>query len=133
MSALFPWQVPAKTCPNLRAWLAATNGLWKTGRCDGADYLAVLLLGLQEAFAADTLLAAQAFLVARIAYAVLYHAGLSWIRAASWMIGVPGIRPNNPGGNVAATAGGPTGPPPRRAVQIRTTHRGRDSLTLSGE
>ena len=48
---------------------------------------AILILQAQGGFTANTLLAAQAFLVARIAYPVIYMAGTPWLRTGVWMIG----------------------------------------------
>jgi len=50
---------------------------------------AVLLLAVQEAFTPTTLLAAQIFLVARIAYVPIYVLGISvpFLRTLVWMAG----------------------------------------------
>ena len=48
---------------------------------------AVLVLNAQGAFSATTLLAAQVFLVARILYAVVYAAGIPWLRTLVWLAG----------------------------------------------
>jgi len=49
---------------------------------------AILLLAVQDKFTAATLLAAQIFLLARIAFVVLYLAGLSYVRTAVWIAGI---------------------------------------------
>ncbi|MEZ5887597.1 MAG: MAPEG family protein [Paracoccaceae bacterium] len=48
---------------------------------------AVLLVQARGAFTPDTLLAARAFLLARLAYAVLYPLGLPWLRTLAWLVG----------------------------------------------
>ncbi|MCP5072500.1 MAG: MAPEG family protein [Rhodobacteraceae bacterium] len=48
---------------------------------------AVLLLAVKDAFTANTLLASQAFLIARIAYAPAYWLGIPWARTAIWAVG----------------------------------------------
>lgn len=48
---------------------------------------AIFLLEAKGAFTATTLLVAQAFLVARAAYVVVYLAGIPWLRTGIWMIG----------------------------------------------
>ena len=45
---------------------------------------AVLALHAQGAFTATTLLAAQAFLAARVAYVLVYAAGTAWVRTLVW-------------------------------------------------
>jgi len=47
---------------------------------------AVLILAVQNAFTATTLLAAQAFLIARVIYVVVYLTGIPWIRTLSWTV-----------------------------------------------
>ena len=49
---------------------------------------AILILAAQNAFSATTLLAAQIFLVARVVYAVVYLAGIPWIRTLSFVAGL---------------------------------------------
>ncbi len=48
---------------------------------------AVLILVLLEKTGGGTLLAAQVFLIARLAYAVLYPAGTPWARTGVWALG----------------------------------------------
>jgi uncharacterized MAPEG superfamily protein len=48
---------------------------------------AILLLQAQSGFTAGTLLAAQIFLLARIAYVVLYLAAVPWLRSVVWGAG----------------------------------------------
>ena len=48
---------------------------------------AVLVLAVKDAFSGTTLLAAQAFLVARVIYVVLYYMGIPWLRTLIWMVG----------------------------------------------
>ena len=48
---------------------------------------AVLVLNATSGFTASTLLAAQIFLIARIAFVVLYLAGISYARTGVWMAG----------------------------------------------
>ncbi|MGR3631492.1 MAG: MAPEG family protein [Limimaricola soesokkakensis] len=48
---------------------------------------AVLILAVREGFGGGTLLAAQVFLIARLAYALLYPAGIPWARTAVWGLG----------------------------------------------
>ncbi|MGR3463470.1 MAPEG family protein [Limimaricola sp.] len=48
---------------------------------------AVLVLAAREGFGGGTLLAAQVFLIARAAYALLYPAGIPWARTAVWSLG----------------------------------------------
>lgn len=48
---------------------------------------AVLILAAREGFGGGTLLAAQVFLIARLAYALLYPAGIPWARTAVWGLG----------------------------------------------
>lgn len=46
---------------------------------------AVLILQAKGGFTPTTLLAAQVFLVARIAYVVVYAAGIPWVRTLVWL------------------------------------------------
>jgi uncharacterized MAPEG superfamily protein len=48
---------------------------------------AVLILAAREGFGGGTLLATQVFLIARLAYALLYPAGIPWARTAVWALG----------------------------------------------
>lgn len=48
---------------------------------------AVLILQARGAFTPSTLLAAQLFLGCRLVYALVYAAGLPWIRTLSWLGG----------------------------------------------
>jgi len=48
---------------------------------------AVLLLSAKGGLSASSLLAAQVFLVARIAYVVVYVAGTPWLRSLLWIAG----------------------------------------------
>ena len=48
---------------------------------------AVLLLHATSGFTPTTLLAAQAFLVARVAFVALYLLGIPYARTAVWMVG----------------------------------------------
>ncbi|SDE33794.1 MAPEG family protein [Limimaricola pyoseonensis] len=48
---------------------------------------AVLILAERGALTGGTLLAAQVFLLARLAYAVLYPAGIPWARTGVWSLG----------------------------------------------
>ena len=48
---------------------------------------AILILAAREGFGGGTLLAAQVFLIARLAYALLYPAGIPWARTAVWGLG----------------------------------------------
>lgn len=48
---------------------------------------AVLIVTLRDASSAESLLAAQGFLVARILYVPLYAFGVSGLRTATWMVG----------------------------------------------
>ena len=48
---------------------------------------AVLMLSAQGAFTANTLLAAQIFLIARILYPIVYVMGTAWIRTLLWTAG----------------------------------------------
>lgn len=48
---------------------------------------AVLAIHVKDASTGMTLLAAQAFLIARIAYVLLYLAGIPWLRTAVWVVG----------------------------------------------
>jgi uncharacterized MAPEG superfamily protein len=47
----------------------------------------VLILAAREGFGGGTLLATQVFLIARLAYALLYPAGIPWARTAVWALG----------------------------------------------
>jgi len=47
---------------------------------------AVLILQMQGLTTANTLLAAQTFLVARVIYVGLYAAGVAWLRTIVWII-----------------------------------------------
>ncbi len=47
---------------------------------------AVLLLQANAGFTASTLLAAQVFLIMRLAYAVLYPLGTPWLRTGVWVV-----------------------------------------------
>jgi uncharacterized MAPEG superfamily protein len=49
---------------------------------------AVLLVHLQAASSGSTLLAAQAFLVARIVYVPVYAAGVPGVRTGIWLVGL---------------------------------------------
>jgi uncharacterized MAPEG superfamily protein len=48
---------------------------------------AVLILAAKGGFTPGTLLAAQAFLLARIVYVLVYAAGIPWIRTLAWLVG----------------------------------------------
>jgi len=49
---------------------------------------AILILDAQGAFTPSTLLAAQVFLGARIAFSVIYAIGIPWLRTGVWGIGL---------------------------------------------
>ncbi len=51
---------------------------------------AVLILNAKGLTTPTTLLIAQAFLIARIIYVVVYAAGLPWIRTIVWLVGFGG-------------------------------------------
>jgi uncharacterized MAPEG superfamily protein len=53
-----------------------------------AVVLAVVVTGTTNA---TTLLGAQLFFWARIAYAVCYIGGLPWLRTASWLVSIAGV------------------------------------------
>lgn len=48
---------------------------------------AVLILAQKDAFTANSLLACQAFLIARILYAPIYWFGIPWLRTLAWTVG----------------------------------------------
>lgn len=48
---------------------------------------AVLILAFTGGFTANSLLAAQAFLVARVLYVPIYLAGIPWLRTLVWLVG----------------------------------------------
>ncbi len=48
---------------------------------------AVLLLAVQDAFTGLTLLCAQAFLISRVLYSVVYLMGVPWLRTILWLVG----------------------------------------------
>ncbi|MDF0602301.1 MAPEG family protein [Psychromarinibacter sp. C21-152] len=48
---------------------------------------AVLILAAQDGFTANSLLAAQAFLIARLVYVPVYLAGIPWLRTLIWLVG----------------------------------------------
>jgi len=48
---------------------------------------AVLILHAQGALTANSLLAAQVFLIARILYVPVYAAGIPWLRTVVWITG----------------------------------------------
>ena len=48
---------------------------------------AILILALTDGFRATTLLMAQVFLIARVAYLVVYLAGIPWLRTIVWLAG----------------------------------------------
>lgn len=48
---------------------------------------AILILDAKGGFTAGTLLAAQAFLLARLVYIVVYAAGIPWARTLIWIVG----------------------------------------------
>jgi len=48
---------------------------------------AVLILQAKGISTSGTLLAAQAFLIARVVYVVIYAAGLPWLRTLVWTVG----------------------------------------------
>ncbi|MDB4558897.1 MAPEG family protein [Amylibacter sp.] len=48
---------------------------------------AVLFLAVMNVSTPSTLLAAQAFLIARLIYIPLYLFGISWVRTAAWLVG----------------------------------------------
>jgi len=48
---------------------------------------AILILAVTSNFSGASLMAAQAFLLARVAYAVVYFAGLPWVRTLVWLVG----------------------------------------------
>ena len=47
---------------------------------------AILLLSAKGGFTASTLLAAQVFLIARIAYVAVYALGIAWVRTLVWVV-----------------------------------------------
>lgn len=47
---------------------------------------AILILQAKGAFTANTLLAAQTFLIMRLIYAVVYPLGTPWLRTLVWLI-----------------------------------------------
>ena len=49
---------------------------------------AVLILQAKGISTSGTLLAAQAFLIARIAYVVVYALGIPWLRTGIWAVGL---------------------------------------------
>lgn len=48
---------------------------------------AVLILAAKGGFSESSLLAAQAFLVARVLYVPIYLAGIPWLRTLVWLVG----------------------------------------------
>ena len=48
---------------------------------------AVLILAVQGVSTSGTLLAAQLFLIVRIAYVAIYAAGIPWLRTGVWVTG----------------------------------------------
>lgn len=48
---------------------------------------AVLILHATGGFSANSLLAAQAFLLARVLYVPIYAAGTPWLRTIVWLVG----------------------------------------------
>jgi len=48
---------------------------------------AILILQAQSTMTSTTLLMAQIFLIARLAYWLLYLAGVPWLRTAAWLCG----------------------------------------------
>jgi uncharacterized MAPEG superfamily protein len=48
---------------------------------------AILLLNIKGISTSGTLLAAQVFLIARIAHSVVYTAGTPWVRTLVWIVG----------------------------------------------
>jgi uncharacterized MAPEG superfamily protein len=78
--------------PRLTGWV---------GRAERAHYnmleslplfaTAVLICALTNKFNATTLLGAQLFFWARLAYAAVYVIGLPWIRTAVWSVSVLGL------------------------------------------
>ena len=48
---------------------------------------AILILALTDGFSGTTLLMAQVFLIARVAYLVVYLAGIPWLRTIVWLAG----------------------------------------------
>jgi len=48
---------------------------------------AILLLAVKDGFSGSSLLAAQAFLIARILYLPIYYAGIPWVRTLVWLVG----------------------------------------------
>jgi uncharacterized MAPEG superfamily protein len=53
-----------------------------------AVVLAVVVTGTTNA---TTMLGAQLFFFARVAYAVFYIAGLPWLRTGSWLVSIVGV------------------------------------------
>jgi len=48
---------------------------------------AILILQARGGFTATTLLAAQIFLIARVAHWLIYLAGIPWLRTLVWLVG----------------------------------------------
>ena len=48
---------------------------------------AILILNAKGISTSGTLLAAQAFLIARVVYVVIYAAGVAWLRTLVWAVG----------------------------------------------
>ena len=51
----------------------------------------VLVAVVSQKTNGNTLLGAQLFFWARLAYAVIYVAGIPWLRTASWLVSVAGL------------------------------------------
>jgi uncharacterized MAPEG superfamily protein len=49
---------------------------------------AILILDAKTGFNSTTLLMAQIFLLARVAYLVVYLAGIPWVRTGIWAVGL---------------------------------------------
>ncbi len=49
---------------------------------------AILILDAKTGFTSTTLLMAQIFLLARVAYLVVYLAGIPWVRTGIWAVGL---------------------------------------------
>ena len=81
------------------AWLATPRALWAPWKVEGAaleeakrDAVALALVAHATGKAdATALLGAQLFFWARLAYALIYVAGIPWLRTGAWAVSVVGM------------------------------------------
>ena len=81
-----------ETAPHLTGWACRAKRAHQN-MLESLPLFAVLVLAAQATNRLDatTLLGAQVFFWARVAYAVVYVAGITWVRSAIWGVGLLGL------------------------------------------